>query len=231
MPMLTTLRMGLAGMALPLRRANALARGGHLVGHARGRRVTNVSPLRTNALGFGRAQGDVAGPARFPEVDLVAAEHGFDAVAQAGLCPASATSTCSVSAALTQAFLGVNRRKMPSASAVKRGCRAPGVPLGRTRVAQQCLRQFDLEVASVQVRFHLAVAPRLERQLRVESFQGPWGQFSLTRRILLETCRSPILQALSRHGAIRLREYNSTSLSSFERFPQRLKSVVARVFD
>ena len=36
-------------------------------------------------LGFGRAQGDVQDGAVLGTIDLVAAKHGFDAVAQAGL--------------------------------------------------------------------------------------------------------------------------------------------------
>ena len=71
-------------MALPLAGADAVGEGCHLVEHRVDARH-NVFSIEEDALGPGRAQGDVQDGAVLGEVDLVAAKHGFDAVAQAGL--------------------------------------------------------------------------------------------------------------------------------------------------
>ena len=75
---------GLAGVALPRAGADAVGERSHLVQH-RVDAGDDVFSVDENALGFGRAQGDVQDGAVLGDVDLVAAEHGFDAVAQAGL--------------------------------------------------------------------------------------------------------------------------------------------------
>ena len=79
MPMLTTLRDALAGVAVPRAGADRVGEGGHLVedgvdfGH-------DVFAVDEDGFGFGRAQSDVEDGAVLGDVDLLAGEHGFGAL-------------------------------------------------------------------------------------------------------------------------------------------------------
>ena len=83
MPMLTTLRMRLPVWPFQAPLRTRLAEVGHLVEHGvdLGHDVLAVDDDRRAAR---RAQGHVQHGAVFGDVDLVAAEHGVDARAQAG---------------------------------------------------------------------------------------------------------------------------------------------------
>ena len=74
----------LAGVALPLAAADAVGEGGHLVEH-RVHRGDDVFAVDDDRLALGSAQGDVQDGAVLGDVDLVAAEHRVDLLAQAGL--------------------------------------------------------------------------------------------------------------------------------------------------
>ena len=84
MPMLTTLRMRLPVWPFhsPLR--TRLAEVGHLVQHGV-HLGHDVLAVHDDGGVLGRAQGDMKHGAVLGEVDLVPAEHGLDALAQAGL--------------------------------------------------------------------------------------------------------------------------------------------------
>ena len=74
----------LAGVALPFAAAHSVGEGGHLVEH-RMDAGDDVFAIDEDRFAFGRAQRDVQHGAVFGDVDLVAAEHGVDALLQAAL--------------------------------------------------------------------------------------------------------------------------------------------------
>ncbi len=73
----------LAGVAFPVATAYAVGEGGHLVEHRVDCR-DYVLAIDQDGFSFGGAQGDVEHGPLFGDVDLVAAEHGVDALPQAG---------------------------------------------------------------------------------------------------------------------------------------------------
>ena len=84
MPMLTTLRMRLPVWPFhaPLRTRSEKAA---ILSSTAWTSGTTFSPSTMIGCAFGSAQGDVQDGAVFGDVDLVAAEHGVDAGAEAGL--------------------------------------------------------------------------------------------------------------------------------------------------
>ena len=77
MPMLTTLRIALAGVTFPRAAADAVGEPGHLVEHGVdfGHHVLAVDEDR---CALGRPQGHVQDGPVLRDVDLLAAEHGVD---------------------------------------------------------------------------------------------------------------------------------------------------------
>jgi len=75
---------GLTGVAFPVARTDAFGEGGHLVedfvdlGN-------DIFSIDKDGFGLRRAESDVEDGAVFGDVDLLAGEHGFGALAQAGL--------------------------------------------------------------------------------------------------------------------------------------------------
>jgi hypothetical protein len=83
MPMLTTFGCA-CRCALPLAAADASAKAAILSSTSCTSGTTSFAVDEMDS-DFGRAQGDVQDGAVLGDVDLVAAEHGVDALAQAGL--------------------------------------------------------------------------------------------------------------------------------------------------
>ena len=82
MPMLTTLRTRLPGVAGPLAGAHALGEVGHLAQH-RVHVGDDVLAVDLDDRALGRAERGVQHGAVLGDVDLVAPEHRVDAVAEA----------------------------------------------------------------------------------------------------------------------------------------------------
>ena len=77
MPMLTTLRMRLAGVARPRAAAHAVGEVRHLVQHGV-HLGDDVDAVDLDVLALGRAQRDVQDGAVLGDVDLLAREHRVD---------------------------------------------------------------------------------------------------------------------------------------------------------
>ncbi len=84
MPMLTMFLMRLPVKPFHSPRADAVGEGGHRVEHLV-HLGHDIHAVDDDLLALGRAQGDVQHGAAFGDVDLVAAEHGVDLGAEAGL--------------------------------------------------------------------------------------------------------------------------------------------------
>ena len=86
MPMLMTFQNALAGVTLPHAAPDAVGEVSHLVEHG----VDlghHVLAINDDGSAFRSAKSDVQDRAIFRDVDFLAAEHGVDALAQAGfLC-------------------------------------------------------------------------------------------------------------------------------------------------